>query len=178
MSKRKATTAPVGVLGVLKEVRSLERAGFIVDVNEANAKSWHIALEPSVLKPHGLGTFIGELKLWARTVRKPVAVVLEVRFAEQHPFEPPFVRVVRPRFVARTGHVTVGGSICTKLLTTDGWRSDLSCEALLHSILENMNDGGAKIDMVCGVDYSLAEALAAFKRVATDHGWTSRVAAR
>ena len=57
MSKRKALWAPVGVLGALiKEARLLERAGFIVDVDEANAKSWHIALEPKLLKQHGLGT--------------------------------------------------------------------------------------------------------------------------
>ena len=176
MSKRKALSAPVGVLGALKEVRLLERAGFIVDVDEANAKSWHIALEPKLLKQHGLGTLIDELKMWARTARKPVAIVLEVRFGDCHPFEPPFVRVVRPRFLARTGHVTVGGSICTKLLTTDGWRSDLSCEALLRSILENMSDGGARVDMspsLRAVDYSLAEAVAAFKRVAIVHGWTT-----
>ena len=102
MSKRKALSAPVGVLGALKEVKLLERAGFIVDVDEANAKSWHIALEPKLLKQHGLGTLIDELKLWACTARKPVAIVLEVRFGDRHPFEPPFVRVLRPRFLART----------------------------------------------------------------------------
>lgn len=36
---------------------------------------------------------------------------------------PPFVRVVRPRFQFRTGHVTIGGSICMELLTLSGWNS-------------------------------------------------------
>ena len=71
MSKRKALSAPVGVRSLMKEVKLLERAGFIVDVDEANAKSWHIALEPKLLKQHGLGTLIGDLNLWAGTARKP-----------------------------------------------------------------------------------------------------------
>ena len=46
----------------------------------------------------------------------------------------------------------------------------------MRSILENMSDGGAKVDMspsLRAVDYSLAEAVAAFKRVAIVHGWAT-----
>ena len=127
----------------------LERSGFIVNVDETNAKLWHIALEPNwcAEASYGLGTLIGELKIWVQTVRKPVSIVPEVRFGDNHSFDPPFERVVRPRFAMRTGHVTVGGSMCTKFLTTDGWRSNISIEALLRSILENMSDVGASIDM-------------------------------
>lgn len=50
-------------------------------------------------------------------------VTLEMRFSKDYPHVPPFVRVVRPRFAFRTGHVTIGGSICMELLTTSGWSS-------------------------------------------------------
>jgi hypothetical protein len=48
-------------------------------------------------------------------------ITLHVTFPPNFPFSPPFIRVVRPRFAFRTGHVTVGGSICTLMLTNDGW---------------------------------------------------------
>jgi len=38
-----------------------------------------------------------------------------------YPVDPPFVRVVRPRFAFHSGHVTIGGSICMELLTRSGW---------------------------------------------------------
>jgi ubiquitin-conjugating enzyme E2 Q len=182
MSKRKAVVdlRPKGVLGALKEITTLERSGFIVDVDEQDAKLWRISLTKAVLGTHGLMTLVAQLKTWAQTERKLPVIVLEVRFAANHPCEPPFVRVVRPRFEMHTGHVTVGGSICTKLVTTDGWRSDISTEALLRSILENMNDGNARIDMRTAYrshDYLIDEALAAFKRVAAHHGWAEGVSA-
>jgi ubiquitin-conjugating enzyme E2 Q len=48
-------------------------------------------------------------------------ITLHVTFPPNFPFSPPFIRVVRPRFAFRTGHVTLGGSICTLMLTNDGW---------------------------------------------------------
>lgn len=182
MSKRKALTpTPRRAVGALvKEALALERVGFIVELDEADASRWQVSVEPSVLKSHGLSLLIGDLRVWASMVRKPVAIVLEVRFGQDNPHEPPFVRVVRPRFKLHTGHVTAGGSICTKLLTTDGWRPELSVEAVLRSILENFGDGQGRVDTVStmrGADYTLAEASDAFKRVASDHGWSSRVTA-
>jgi ubiquitin-conjugating enzyme E2 Q len=47
-----------------------------------------------------------------------VPVLLEIRFPPDFPWQPPFIRVVAPRFAFHTGHVTVGGSICMELLTS------------------------------------------------------------
>lgn len=182
MSKRKATSASTcrtGVNTAVKEIATLEKEGFIIEVDESNAKIWQVALVPAVLKFHGLVTLTDKLKVWAGRMRKPTAIVLEIRLAERHPYDPPFVRVLRPRFAARTGHVTIGGSICTQLLTTDGWRPEISVEAVLRCILENMRDGDANIDMsspLSAVDYSWMEATDAFTRAATVHGWASRIA--
>lgn len=48
-------------------------------------------------------------------------IVLRISFPSQYPSAPPYVRVIRPRFAFRTGHVTIGGSICTEMLTSAGW---------------------------------------------------------
>ena len=151
----------------------MERSGFLVDVDESNAKLWRVSLTTNVLKTHGLDTLITQLHAWAHKVRKQPFIVLELQFAEHRPQDPPFVRIVRPRFQQHTSHRTVGGSICSKPVTTDGWRPDISTESLLRSILEAMNDGGATIDRtgVCAYDYTIEEALAAFEHVALFHGW-------
>jgi len=47
------------------------------------------------------------------------SVVMEMRFGPDYPMSPPFVRVIRPRFLSFLqgggGHVTAGGSICMEV---------------------------------------------------------------
>lgn len=43
-------------------------------------------------------------------------IEIEMNFPEHYPFEPPFVRVVRPRFKRQTGFV-MNGALCMELLT-------------------------------------------------------------
>lgn len=43
-------------------------------------------------------------------------IELEFAFPDQYPFEPPFVRVLRPRFKRQTGFV-MNGALCMELLT-------------------------------------------------------------
>jgi ubiquitin-conjugating enzyme E2 Q len=47
------------------------------------------------------------------------SVVLEVRFGMEFPMSPPFVRVIRPRFLSFAqrggGHVTTGGALCMEV---------------------------------------------------------------
>ncbi len=71
----------------------------------------------------------------------------EVIFPENYPHEPFFVRVVFPRFAFRTGHVTVGGSICMESLTPTGWVSTRSLESNLVEILSLLNAGNARLDL-------------------------------
>lgn len=109
-------------------------------------------------------------------------VTLEMRFSQDYPFAPPFVRVVRPRFVFRTGHVTIGGSICMELLTNTGWSSSESffvysnnshsnthplandIESILIQIRCELLSGGARLDVNNTHPYSDAEAWEAFIR--------------
>ena len=56
-------------------------------------------------------------------------------FFNRYPAHPPFVRVVSPRMMQYTGHVTVGGSICIALLSLtsslQGWSPQFSIEGVL-----------------------------------------------
>mmetsp|Transcript_9194 Transcript_9194/g.9152 ORF Transcript_9194/g.9152 Transcript_9194/m.9152 type:complete len:306 (-) Transcript_9194:37-954(-) len=99
-------------------------------------------------------------------------IVFELRFDSHFPFNPPFLRVVRPRFMFRTGHVTIGGSICMESLTPSGWIPVRTVESIFVEILFNMTEGGARLDPVsANLEYSLAEAQEAFTRVAQQHRW-------
>ena len=43
-------------------------------------------------------------------------IKLAITFPKGYPFDPPFIRVVEPRFAFHSGHVTIGGSICAEYL--------------------------------------------------------------
>lgn len=98
-------------------------------------------------------------------------IELRVAFPSAYPSQPPYVRVVRPRFVYRTGHVTIGGSICTEVLTSAGWSSTMTIESVLIGIRTNMLVGGARLDPRNKHDYSEMEAREAFNRMVREHGW-------
>jgi ubiquitin-conjugating enzyme E2 Q len=79
----------------------------------------------------------------------------EVIFSQNFPNEPPFIRVKFPRFAFRTGHVTVGGSICMESLTPSGWSSARSLESYFIEILSLINAGEARLDLHNTFPYSL-----------------------
>jgi ubiquitin-conjugating enzyme E2 Q len=98
-------------------------------------------------------------------------IELEMRFSKDYPYQPPFVRVVRPRFQFHTGHVTIGGSICMELLTNSGWRSTNDIESILIQIRAEMQMGNARLQFGSAAQYSESEAWEAFYRAAKGHGW-------
>jgi len=99
-------------------------------------------------------------------------VLLEVLFPPNFPDDPPFLRVVYPRFHQYTGHITSGGSICIKDLTRSGWDPTFQLSSFFIMIRNLLLEGGALVDMdSAGVEYSEEEARAAFQRVAEAHGW-------
>jgi len=97
-------------------------------------------------------------------------IVVHIRFPEDFPLSPPFCRIVRPKFQFRTGHVTLGGSICTELLTRKGWSPENSIEAVIMTIRSNFLEGGARLESAHG-EYSEQEAREAFDRLVRNHGW-------
>lgn len=101
-------------------------------------------------------------------------VNFEISMPSDYPFSPPFVRVITPRFAFRTGHVTVGGSVCMEFLTKSnehGWSPSIDMENTLVSIQTQILLGNPELDTTNRQVYSMREAEEAFTRVAQFHGW-------
>ena len=104
------------------------------------------------------------------------SVHLVMNFPADYPLSPPFIRVVRPRFVLHTGRVTVGGSLCFKLLVPEGWSPVVDIQNVITNVRFAITDpdAGAAIDHSNPHDYTEAEAREAFHRIAAEKrlkGW-------
>lgn len=111
------------------------------------------------------------------------SVVLEMRFTNAWPFAPPFVRVIKPRFLPFAqrggGHVLEGGAICMELLTNSGWSAVSSIESVLLQVRLAMSERERPARLASesrhgsgrsGV-YGVGEAMAAYERACRSHGW-------
>lgn len=85
-------------------------------------------------------------------------VELEMNFPSQYPFEPPFVRVVRPRFKRQTGFV-MNGALCMELLTTEGWNPVNDIESVIVSIRSLLVVGDGRLQAVVDMPPQKQEAL-------------------
>ena len=119
------------------------------------------------------------------------AITFELRFSANYPFAPPFLRVIRPRFLpfhlGGGGHVTAGGSVCMDLLTSSGWMAAYSIDSILLQVrMALMSTDPRPARLQCAVDakggrythndgaggvYGEAEAVEAFERACRMHGW-------
>lgn len=113
-----------------------------------------------------------DFEKYRKTCKRPAEIVFESRFDANYPRTPPFLRVVSPRFAFHTGHITIGGSICTESLTRQGWTPTRTLESVLVEVISNMMVGNARLDgRQMAYDYTLGEAQEAFNRVSRQHGW-------
>ena len=100
------------------------------------------------------------------------ALELEISFPDTYPIEPPFPRVIHPRFQSLTGHITAGGSICMEAISRSGWVPTTNMESLITQIKLVLADGNARIDEThLSSRYNIAEAKEAFLRAMATHGW-------
>jgi ubiquitin-conjugating enzyme E2 Q len=106
------------------------------------------------------------------------SIVLELRFGKDFPFSPPFVRVIRPRFLSFMqgggGHVTAGGALCMELLTNSGWNPASNVEAVLLQVrmaLTSTDPKPARLQPGPSSDYGAVEAREAYIRACQTHGW-------
>jgi ubiquitin-conjugating enzyme E2 Q len=113
------------------------------------------------------------------------SIILEMRFPQDFPMSPPFVRIIRPRLLEFNagggGHVTMGGALCMELLTGSGWLPTFSIENVLLSIrlaLCSMDPKPARLaasgrfgSSARSGDYSVQEAVDAYTRACRAHGW-------
>ena len=106
------------------------------------------------------------------------SVVIEIRFGKDYPMSPPFVRVIRPRFLAFQagggGHVTAGGALCMELLTNSGWSVVSNIESVLLQIrlaMSSTDPRPARLEPPGPIkDYQVGEAVEAFIRACNAHG--------
>ena len=100
-------------------------------------------------------------------------IELELKFGQNYPFVPPFLRVVKPRFEHLTGHVTLHGAICHEILTNQGWSSTCSIETLIQLVISEIGEGSGRIDKnKYNIPYNLDEAKLSFQHVCKTHGWS------
>ncbi|KAI0913556.1 hypothetical protein F4823DRAFT_16275 [Ustulina deusta] len=112
------------------------------------------------------------------------SIILEIRFLRGFPYSPPFVRVIKPRFLPFSkgggGHVTAGGAMCMELLTNTGWSPVSSMESVLLQVrlaICNLEPKPARLESPnhSTNQYSMREAVHAALRVYADHGWEAPV---
>lgn len=116
------------------------------------------------------------------------SIVLEIRFGKEYPYSPPFVRVIRPRFLpfmaGGGGHVTGGGALCMELLTNNGWSAVSSIESVLLQVrlaISSTDPKPARLERGPVREYDINEAIEAFQRACRTHGvcfFPPRLAAR
>ncbi|KAI9876193.1 MAG: hypothetical protein M1830_007060 [Pleopsidium flavum] len=106
------------------------------------------------------------------------SVVMEIRFGKDYPHSPPFVRVIRPRFVSFMagggGHVTAGGALCMELLTNSGWSAVSPIESVLLQVrlaISSTDPKPARLESGPVRDYGVGEAVEAYLRACVAHGW-------
>jgi ubiquitin-conjugating enzyme E2 Q len=113
------------------------------------------------------------------------SIVLELRFPGSYPNNPPFIRVVRPRFLpfmnGGGGHVTAGGAICHAVLTADNWLCTITIEAVLLQLrmaMASVDPRPARLQIRGAYtagdanSYGTGEAVEAYRRACAAHGWT------
>ena len=112
--------------------------------------------------------------LKARNVK---SVVIEIRFGKDYPMSPPFVRVIRPRFLSFQqgggGHVTAGGALCMQLLTNSGWSAVSNIESVLLQVrlaMSSTEPNPARLEQGPVRDYGVGEAIEAYVRACHAHG--------
>lgn len=107
------------------------------------------------------------------------SIILEIRFPGTYPMAPPFVRVIRPRFLSFMagggGHVTAGGALCMELLTNSGWSVASNIESVLVQVraaISSTDPKPARLEAGPVTDYGRGEAVDAYVRACQAHGWS------
>lgn len=121
---------------LMKEYSEIQRmehrpdSTFTAELVNDNLFEWHIRLHK--IDPESkLATDMGELGI--------PHILLHVKFPDNFPFTPPFMRVISPRI--EKGYVMEGGAICMELLTPRGWASAYTIEAVITQFAASVVKG-------------------------------------
>ena len=96
-------------------------------------------------------------------------IELEMKFPDQYPFEPPFVRVVRPRFKRQTGFV-MNGALCMELLTKEGWNPINDIESVIVSVRSLLVVGDGRLQAASELTEARYEQLLEAARESSTQG--------
>jgi ubiquitin-conjugating enzyme E2 Q len=170
----------LGSLAKIQENNSLVSLGWSIDTEKIdNVYQWIVEL-------HSFHTFsINDKPLPLVEDMKQAnatSIVLEIRFGPDFPFSPPYIRVIRPRFLPFTqgggGHIVIGGAMCMELLTNSGWSSVMSMESVLMQVRMAIAsepfarlEGKGQTTHHRSSDYGAAEAADGYIRACASHGW-------
>ena len=175
-----AYATPLGTRTLQKELQATLK---IQDSTPAHELGWYIDRDlisnvyQWIVELHSFEPHLPLAKdLRARNLK---SVVLELRFGASYPMSPPFVRVIRPRFLSFMqgggGHVTAGGALCMELLTNSGWSVASNIESVLVQVraaISSTDPRPARLEGRNGVkDYGTGEAVEAYVRACQAHGW-------
>ncbi|KAK2193036.1 hypothetical protein NP493_18g08012 [Ridgeia piscesae] len=176
LSKQTALTSgggdPMSVHRLLKDLKVVKsnegKFGFKAQPRDDNLFLWDVQLID-----FPADTDLGrDLQEYAKKYNREPVIHMEMKFPEDYPMAPPFVRVIRPTFKFLTGHVTIGGSICMELLTRTGWKPTNDIEGILVQIrAEIMSDTKARLGKHPDKEYEESAARNAFKRMEKTYGW-------
>ncbi|RMY61274.1 hypothetical protein D0865_01086 [Hortaea werneckii] len=167
---------------LLKELQHLQKVqqsstladlGWYIDVDKIdNVYQWIVEL-------HSFQCLNPKLPIVTEMKNKSLkSIVLEIRFNKDFPYTPPYVRVVRPRFLTFAqgggGHIVMGGAMCMELLTNTGWSSVSSMESVLMQVrlAIALSEPPARLDVKAHGDYGTGEAADGYVRACATHGWT------
>ena len=167
-------TATLRILGDLARMKASEHSsrGWTCEPLRGSLKSWVVTITG-----FDKGTVLDDdMELYARRYNTHKALCLELIMDREYPWRPPFVRVLRPQFQFRTGHVTMGGSVCMMPLTDEGWNCSFEIESIIEMVRANICDpsSNARINLDAAGDYNIDEARAGFQRLVATHGWKHR----
>jgi len=99
-------------------------------------------------------------------------IEFEMKFPQNFPMSPPFIRIIKPRFQHLTGHVTQAGALCMQILTDKYWSPACSLESLIVTIKSEIMEGDGRLDpSKYHIPYGEKEARESFHRVSMGHGW-------
>ncbi|OSS53513.1 hypothetical protein B5807_00060 [Epicoccum nigrum] len=186
MLQQPSWASSVATRGLMRDFKTLIKTQNEQPLHELG---WHIDEE----KMENMYQWIAELHSFdpklplAQDMKKRnvKSVVLELRFGKDYPMAPPFVRVIRPRFLSFAagggGHVTAGGAMCMQLLTNDGWSAASSIESVLVQVrmaITSLDPKPARLENSVRSDYGVGEAVEAYIRACALHGWSVPVGFR
>jgi len=171
IQNKKANISNIKHRRIMKEYSDIQKnkeyyeneLGFSVTASETDITLWLISIKKVPSKE--LEESMKQLKI--------TEILVEIRFSEQYPIQPPFVRILSPSFEQRTGHITAGGSICMEILygNKGGWNPAVSVETLVMNIIATITNGDARILASSNPNYTLENAKNSYIQAGKTHGW-------